>query len=450
MHVDAVRFNGSSVLHSCSRIYAPVITTHQPCAMSTVSGVTISNEPVYPNRPHKKTWLCSCLPQVPISSRHLNMGSSSNAAGRLSGNFKYFDYTIFAMISMTNRWLLLYVLSMHLAPLALLLPQVYSTAISLAFFLYPVFCELHSLIGAAVLANIKSSNAMTQSDRARHTLNAIVSTAACLGCLSSYRFLGNLQFTNILVVLACPLWHTQLSIRHREALAPVEEERDALAKDKVNLSADLAAVQASLETTKQDLSSSNNRLQRSATECIRLRKIRDAFSVQLEKLEAQLPVALKKLKEMELKNAALADELEYLHKRLDNKDEECEDLHAKMRKARAKQLTAERHLNLFSLDLECVSFKLNKFREFMGDPFGADYGDILFDEGANLRSGVSGESFGSSEGKSSYTVFDDVFTSADGGKRNDDSGIYVVRDPVGPPRSFAASTPKKRSKHRRA
>ena len=89
-----------------------------------------------------------------------------------------------------------------------------------------------------------------------------------------------------------------------------------------------------------------------------------------------------------------------MHKRLDDKDEECEDLHAKMRKARAKQLTAERHLNLFSLDLECVSFKLNKFREFMGDPFNADYGDILFDEGADgLRNGTGGES----SGKSSFS-----------------------------------------------
>ncbi len=141
-----------------------------------------------------------------------------------------------------------YFFAIPVAAYALILPEAYRVGLALAFFLYPVTLELRPIIGGAILANMTSSQteSVPQDARNRDTLKAIAATVACIGCFSLSNVLSPLQFTDLLIVLACPLWHIQLSDCHHKALL-------TLLEDKSNLAAELQTERTSLEQSKQDL-----------------------------------------------------------------------------------------------------------------------------------------------------------------------------------------------------
>ncbi len=180
----------------------------------------------------------------------------------------------------------------------------------------------------------------------------------------------------------------------------IERERDACAEDKIKLVAELETVRTSLTLARYDLLSSTRRLQRAATECVHLRKERNCLSAHSNELETKSLEACKDITVLDTKNAYLSEELKSLQMQLDTKEREREDSRMKMREALAKELTGKRRLNVFALELDSISFKVEKLRECLGNALDPELCDFDFDKkskGASENCGGAGsESLGES------------------------------------------------------
>jgi len=325
---------------------------------------------------------------------------------------------------MSNIRLPLYVCAIPVAAYALILPEAYRVGLALAFFLYPVTLELRPIIGVAILANMTSSQSesVPQDARNRDALKAIAATVACIGCLSLSNVLSPLQFTDLLIVLACPLWLVQLSNCHHKALL-------TLLEDKSNLAAELQTERTSLEQSKQDLlcyirclvraREDNNHLAKHVDELktskaleMDLTMKNTSLSEELRNVHTQLDEKKAECDSLKSKNSTLLDELDDLHTQLDETRAECYISHEQILFARRKESETKCRLDI---ELGYVSFKMEKLRKCLGNALilpCRDFEGVKNDCESGCNSRVE------SHERSSYgTAAEDLSTNDEGDKR---------------------------------